>query len=276
MKLFAFDLDGTLLSSKQKISNSTKEGLKLIKNRGDLPIFVTGRHPLTVEKYIKEVDIDWFIGLNGGLIYNFKEKKLYHETFMNFEDAKALAYYAKKTNIGFSLYTPNEIIVFNINHVSQEMKKFINYAYKSINHKILHQWESFSEEEWENYFKKTYKIIMMTLSKNVDNLHHHLKNSFKDNLNIYLGGLGTIECNPSIVNKWNGIKKFKASNPQIKKIIAFGDGHNDHEMIQNSDFGIAMGQGVDPLKKIANFITNTNDDDGILKGIKKIYNIEVE
>jgi len=54
----------------------------------------------------------------------------------------------------------------------------------------------------------------------------------------------------------------------MKNVFAFGDGLNDLEMIENVGTGIAMGNAVEPLKKLANYVTSSVEEDGILNGLK--------
>jgi hydroxymethylpyrimidine pyrophosphatase-like HAD family hydrolase len=60
-----------------------------------------------------------------------------------------------------------------------------------------------------------------------------------------------------------GIDKTKT------KSYAFGDSHNDFELFSSSDYGIAMGNALPELYEEADFITNTNDEDGVANYIEK-------
>ena len=72
------------------------------------------------------------------------------------------------------------------------------------------------------------------------------------------------------VNKWNALE-YLINKMDIKKeeVIAIGDNINDKEMIENAGLGIAMGQSTPVIKKIANFITEDNDNEGVKKAIEK-------
>jgi hydroxymethylpyrimidine pyrophosphatase-like HAD family hydrolase len=60
------------------------------------------------------------------------------------------------------------------------------------------------------------------------------------------------------------LKTIEANHDQLpKKIIFFGDGVNDIELVEMADIGVAMGNAVDSLKEKANFITKNIEDDGI-------------
>ena len=55
-------------------------------------------------------------------------------------------------------------------------------------------------------------------------------------------------------------------NPQ--HTIAFGDGGNDSTMIREAGIGVAMGNAIDELKEMADYVTTSVDDDGILNALK--------
>ena len=54
-----------------------------------------------------------------------------------------------------------------------------------------------------------------------------------------------------------------------EEIMACGDGMNDYEMLSAVGFGVAMGNAMEPLKEIADYITETNDENGVAKAIEK-------
>ena len=51
--------------------------------------------------------------------------------------------------------------------------------------------------------------------------------------------------------------------------MTIGDHPNDLDMVQYAGIGVAMGNAVDELKKIADYITSTNNEDGAAKAIEK-------
>ena len=63
---------------------------------------------------------------------------------------------------------------------------------------------------------------------------------------------------------------------EYENTYAFGDGINDVEMLQLVQHGIAMGNAIDELKKVASEITDTVDHDGIAKTFEKYFEIPVE
>ena len=72
------------------------------------------------------------------------------------------------------------------------------------------------------------------------------------------------------VSKWNSIQSLmKTWNIKDENIIAFGDDYNDLDMIKHAGIGVAMGNAEKVVKESANFVTDTNMNDGVAKYLKK-------
>jgi hydroxymethylpyrimidine pyrophosphatase-like HAD family hydrolase len=56
-------------------------------------------------------------------------------------------------------------------------------------------------------------------------------------------------------------------------VIAFGDEDNDFEMIEYAGHGVAMGNGIDELKRLANAVTGTNEQDGIAAYLSEVLSL---
>src|SRR5699024_1999493 len=79
------------------------------------------------------------------------------------------------------------------------------------------------------------------------------------------------------INKAVGLHKLAHYYhiPQ-EQIIAFGDGDNDLEMIDYAGVGVAMENGIDELKHIANYVTNTNEASGVAGFLEEYLQLETE
>ena len=123
-------------------------------------------------------------------------------------------------------------------------------------------------------FETAYKAIICSenpIPKDLlEELPHFVKGVVTDN--------GTIcQIMNSEVSKWNTIKSLTEKlGIDTKNIIAFGDDYNDIDMIKNAGIGIAMGNAEENVKKVANFVTDTNMNDGVAKYIKQKILEEVE
>lgn len=79
------------------------------------------------------------------------------------------------------------------------------------------------------------------------------------------------EVSSKNVDKWYAIEEImKKENIAKEEVISFGDNNNDILMIKNAGLGIAMGHSNEQVKKVAKFVTQTNDEDGVAKALENI------
>lgn len=118
-----------------------------------------------------------------------------------------------------------------------------------------------------------YPLNKILTTANPEYLQSHYKEMmepFKNSLNCMFTGAFYFEFTAK------GIDKAKALDTVLTKmgynkdeIIAFGDGHNDISMIEYAGLGVAMENAVQELKDASNYITLSNDDDGIVHALNK-------
>ena len=79
------------------------------------------------------------------------------------------------------------------------------------------------------------------------------------------------EVSSKNVDKWYAIEEImKKENIAKEEVISFGDNNNDILMIKNAGLGVAMGHSNEQVKKVAKFVTQTNDEDGVAKALENI------
>ena len=108
------------------------------------------------------------------------------------------------------------------------------------------------------------KCLVSGKEQCLEKLERKLQSYFGNQLSIYRSEPFFLEIMPANVNKAQALEKLlKYLKYNRKMLIACGDGLNDISMIQKAPLGIAMGNAIDEVKAVANFITKRNDDDGI-------------
>lgn len=71
--------------------------------------------------------------------------------------------------------------------------------------------------------------------------------------------------------KWNGVKRLlEKENISLSEAVYFGDDHDDVESIRNIGYGVAMGNAIEEVKKVADTVTDTNEEDGVAKVLEKL------
>jgi Cof subfamily protein (haloacid dehalogenase superfamily) len=250
-KIVFFDVDGTITHhSDGSISSKTKEAIKSLKSKGIRVVAATGR-PLSMCKEIEEMGIDTFITANGAYVKH--KEYVIHKITMNKNIVQEVVEFAQAENHALSYYTED----FSMNGVKQTevlqaLKETLSLIeYPAIKPEICNQ-EVFLMCLFatdEAVIKFANKFPHLTFKR----WHPYVLNVLQEEVSKSLAIIKVLQ--------YFGIEKSEA--------IAFGDGENDIDMLELVGLGIAMGNGNEKLKNIADFITKKSGENGIEFALKK-------
>jgi len=266
-KLVCIDLDGTLLTDEKTI---TKENIETIRKASSLGINIciaTGRIYKFVD-HIKETlgNKIKVIASNGGII--LKEDEALSFKTLSYEEILRLKNLTKDYNVDIYLNTENEII--------SEKSIPKTYSYKVINNGLKDRYKVNIVENYpfENLkYDKKYKIVK-AICINKDDLNEVKKvrqlleetNKFE----ISSAEHHYCEINSKGVSKGKAVEELaKSLKIDIKEVMCIGDGGNDIEMLKRAGISIAMKNGMEDVKSLANYITEDNNNSGVAKAIEK-------
>lgn len=266
-KLVCIDLDGTLLTDEKTI---TKENIETIRKASSLGINIciaTGRIYKFVD-HIKETlgNKIKVIASNGGII--LKEDEALSFKTLSYEEILRLKNLTKDYNVDIYLNTENEII--------SEKSIPKTYSYKVINNGLKDRYKVNIVENYpfENLkYDKKYKIVK-AICINKDDLNEVKKvrqlleetNEFE----ISSAEHHYCEINSKGVSKGKAVEELaKDLKIDIKEVMCIGDGGNDIEMLKRAGISIAMKNGMEDVKSLANYITEDNNNSGVAKAIEK-------
>lgn len=237
IKLIALDMDGTLLTSKDEVSEANKEAIKRARAKGVSVMLSTGRWLGSCYPFAKMLALDTpLITVNGGEIWS-ADKELIERHVHDSTLMEKMWKLGKKMNVNMWIVSTEK--VFNAGAYPDDF--------------TAHEWLKigFSTEDLSKL-----DIIRKELEQDE---RLELTNSLPTN----------IEVNPFGVNKANGIMRVcEELNISMDQVMAVGDSLNDIKMIQQAGIGIAMGNGQEKVRQAADFITDTNNDDGVAKAIE--------
>jgi Cof subfamily protein (haloacid dehalogenase superfamily) len=114
------------------------------------------------------------------------------------------------------------------------------------------------------------KMMVMSEPDNITQIQKHLRSIYDGRLNIYPSKATYLEVMDSRGSKSNAVK-FVSERLGFTpaEIIAMGDNYNDVEMIRFAGVGVAMGNAPDDIKAVADYVTDTNNNDGVRKAMEK-------
>ena len=253
-KIIAVDLDGTLLNSNKKCLPGTKNYLKSLKQQGYIIVIATGRILNSAKGAIEKGDfVNYIVSDAGAIIYNNDTGKIEKQSRINKE-------YIEKILERFD-ESWEKMAICNQDYYN--IYSMENYSYQKYDKKIEGK-EKFLQEcnniTHMNISLKDFSKVQQLkeeLSKLIPELNFTImQDSFSDRQWIEIFNIG--------ISKYEAIKEIaqveKISNNDI---ICFGDGLNDVDMIQRSGVGVAMGNALPQVKESADFVTLSNDENGI-------------
>lgn len=262
-EVLVLDLDGTLTNTQKEISPKTWEALINIQENGQKVVLASGRPTAGIIPLAKQLKLDEFGGymlsFNGARIINAQTNEIIYNSVLPQEYIPQLYETALEYKVGIVTYDENEVIVGNgIDQYNQLESK--------INHITLKEVENFPE--YVNF--DVNKCLMTGDPEYMAEVEEKFKNRFGEELNIYRSEPFFLEVMPQNIDKAYSLGKLlKHLNLSRKQMICCGDGFNDLSMIRYAGLGVAMSNAQPIVKESADYITLSNDQDGIAHVIEK-------
>lgn len=256
--LIIFDIDETLyMNHQRRIPESTLVALAKLKDAGHTLAIATGRASFDINETIKNLPFDFYISNNGQ--YVLQNDEVVYENPIDPETIRELVDEAVTNNIHLGFLSATRSTVTGID--DRIYSNFINFdlTLPEIDPTIIdtenvfQMW--FFSTDYQKYAKK-----------------------YEDKVRFVPWIDNGSDVIPLGASKATGlIKTIEANLDQLpKKIVFFGDGANDIELIEMADIGVAMGNGIAELKEKADFITKNIEDDGIYYACKQLGLFEKE
>lgn len=252
-----FDLDGTLYDNTGTVPEKVAEILKSLPDRGVLPAIASGRSPFEIKETLQCTGISSYVALTGGLV-SIEGKILVNSEFSQ-QLIEDLLNQAGARNLSLAFYNIAE------NRVTK-MDKNVIATYEHI-HSPLPIIE-------ENYYQNNVVNMMLVFSQNSEK---GLQDQFAGTLNFHRNIPYAMDITLQNISKKSGIQAFiNYFKNKNMRTFAFGDGKNDLPMSEVVDHFIAMGNAADEVKDVAEYVTSTNNQNGIIKGLRHFNLIDCD
>ncbi len=255
-KAVFFDVDGTLLSHKtESVPKSTVDALAELRKKGILTIVCTGRDIGELAKLpVIDIPFDGYLTLNGNLCLD-GERKMFAGNPINPEEVEILVRIFRSEKIPFV--------------VIGEENRYINYVDDVVIDTQLST-KGTIPDIGQYHGEKIYQCIAFVADK-----ERLMLEKLLDDCIITSWNKTGIDIISKHGGKAAGIQKFMDHYYiSQSETMAFGDGENDIPMIRFAGIGVAMGNGIENLKKAADYVTTDIDDDGIANAIRHYGLIE--
>lgn len=250
IKILFFDIDGTLLELGQKeMHQELIIALNEVKKKGIKIFLATGRPPFVVPTF-HGIEFDGVLSFNGSYCYTNNE--LIYKNPMDKKDIQTFVDNAKKLNKAVALAGINKM---GCNFDDEILEKYFMIANQHAH--VIDEFNEFMEEE----------IYQMMVATTEDQNELILENT--TTLKVARWWDRACDIIPCDGGKDIGIQKIlDYYNFTKDEAMAFGDGGNDISMLNYVGTGVAMGNATDDVKAIADYITDSVQEDGIVSALK--------
>ena len=263
-KLIVLDLDGTLTNSQKEITPRNRETLIRIQQQGIRLVLASGRPTYGIVPLANELRMDEYGGFilsyNGGEIINWETKEMIYENVLPNEVVPVLYECARTHHLSILTYDGAEIVTENSQDTYVQKEAFLN---------------KMSIRETNDFLTDiTLPVAKCLIVGDADQLiplESELCIRLQGKINVFRSEPYFLELVPQGIDKALSLAVLlEQTGIKREEIIAIGDGYNDLSMIKFAGLGIAMGNAQEPVKKAANYITLTNEEDGVDEAIDRL------
>ena len=260
-RLVALDLDGTLLDSSLQIRHQTIDALQRVRQQGVQVMIVTGRHHTAAHAYWHQLGLELpAICCNGTYVYDFRQHRPLVGNPLTCEEAGELLAIVREHPVHAMVY----------------VEEAITYETDSVHLGGLRRWSASLPEavrprlepvdSFDRLIEETGTIWkFLVASEDIKALE-----AFEQTV----GARREFSCVRSASNRVDIARSGNSKGQRLaeyiaqqgilpQEVIAFGDQNNDKEMLELAGFGVAMGNSRDEVRDCADWVTGTNDSNGI-------------
>ncbi len=269
-KLLAVNIDGTLLQSNGRLSKETKEAIEYVYRKGIAIALVTSRNCQSARKFIRSLKIKpMIVAAQGAYVGTTFDKPLFIKK-INDETTLNTVKLLEGVHCQFTLNLEDSQVCNRINLPENIISRAVLYVSEQSAFST-HYLDSVSE-----YMKK-HQIEPVSIEALFDNQEERndaaasIRAMHKD-ISVVPKGNTRLLIVPEGVSKWNGVS-YLADHAGIaaRQIVAIGDSEDDLDLIKYAGIGVAMGNSPAMLRKEADWVARTNDDDGVAYTVKELF-----
>ena len=273
-KVIIMDIDGTLTNEDKVISENTKNKLKELQSQGAVLVLASGRPTRGLMHFAKELEMDKHNGLlvsfNGARVTDCETGNILFDQTMTVDTCKAVLNHMKNFDVIPMVYKGEYLHVTdvynNIVHAYGRELNIIHYESRLCNYKLC---EVDDLEEFADFPMN--KILTAGEPDYLQENYKKMMEPFKDSLNCVFTAVMYFEFTEKGIDKANALHCALTPLGYTKEdMIAFGDAQNDKTMLEYAGIGVAMGNATQEIKDIADYITLSNNDDGIVHALNEL------
>lgn len=259
-KMIVLDMDDTLLTDEHIISDATKTALMLAQENDIKVVLASGRPTYAMLDAAKELKLaeygSFILSFNGAKITNCQTNEELFSSTLSPETVHQLFDLSQREDIWIHTYMNDEIITQENNPFTEIEGQLTGLPIKTV------------ADFKQAVSSPVVKVLMVKEENLLKEVETKLQKELADDLSVMRSKPYFLEFTELGVTKGTSlailIEKLGISREEV---IAIGDSYNDVAMIEFAGLGVAMGNAPDDVKQLADYVTDTNNNDGIAKVI---------
>lgn len=261
IRLVASDLDDTLLNRDWEISAGNIQAIHRAVAQGTKFTLATGRMAVASRKYARQLGLDVpIITYHGALVEQALSGEVLYRKVIPIDLAVGIVEYLLKNKIHVQLFMKDRVFVAKANKLSETYGKMTGVVVEETDILPLLGKEPEGLE----------KILCILDGEAAVEKTEELRRTYAGRLHFTSSQAHFFDMTHPEVNKGQALQALADGwGIAREEVMAVGDSLNDKEMIRYAGIGVAMGNAHPEIKKIADYITSSNNEDGVAKALEK-------
>ena len=275
IRLIGLDLDGTTLTSDKKLTPHTKKVLEACLAQGIQILPATGRVRSGIPDYLTGIEgIRYVLLSNGASVMDLSTGETLYQNCISWERVVEIYDILETYDTFYDVYALGKgwcearfydhLEKFNIEKPIQELIKMSRTKVENL-------------KAWTIEHQAPVEKINMFFAREEDRQRAYRELNEIEDLAVTCSLGNNLEINHASCNKGDALMHLAEHlNIPFSQIMACGDGNNDMEMVKRAGLGVAMENGEEALKEIADFVTKSNNKEGVAYSIEKYCDLKLE
>lgn len=264
-KILVLDLDGTLTNTRKEITPRNREALIQTQQQGTRLVLASGRPAYGIAPLADELQMNQFDGYilsyNGGEIIDWKSKEILYAKVLPDAVIPQLYECAKRNELAILTYDKECIVTENPEDEYVKKEAFLNKMEVRKSTDFL-----------TDIHLPVPKCLIVGDPDKLIAVESELSIRLQGQISVYRSEPYFLELVPLGIDKAQSLTVLlEKLGMKREEMVAVGDGYNDLSMIKFAGLGVAMANAQEPVKKAADYITLSNDEDGVAAVVERYF-----
>ncbi|GAA0374428.1 Cof-type HAD-IIB family hydrolase [Bacillus horti] len=257
IKLIALDVDGTLLNDEHQVMPKTAEMIQKAQQSGVRVVLATGRGPRSCTHLVEALALKGpIIAHNGAVIYDPHTLEVSLEIGYSALELLPIIQYCRAKKIQFDLSTAFDMYIEGKTKEAEDL-----YVLFNVHPEIVSDSSQLKDQ--------IVKCTLFGTPQQLDQALSDLQKLFPEWSILRSGDIFIDIIHPKATKGFGLIQVMQELDIQEEEVMAFGNYFNDIEMLKAAGIGVAMENSPDEVKSIADYVTGTNNEEGIAEFLQK-------